>query len=524
MLFRTKFVLSVGVLALVALGCAVLLIVSAQRSGVNHTRTTLAYESLSGYLQLSGSVFRTFKQARRDLLSGSGEFAFDVEEARAGIVKTLSELEQSAITEVEKASAPATNLDNVRRLKTEIAKAFDGIDAAARQIRNGRAATGRAKATDILENQVDISISRLIETGIALERHSLQVADDEIRRFNEWSNTLAVSSVIIALIISTLVLVFLSPRFSFALRTLEAGAREYAAGKLEHMIRLPGDDELAAVAERFNSMAHQILSKRRALEKTQEELENRVKERTEELSKVNGELKERDRLRRQFFADIGHELRTPVTAIRGEAEVALRSRQDKQSAYQAALRTIVSLSEQLTDNVSDLFLIAREQAGVLDFRHSVLDLNGPVRLGAGQMASLAAKNNATLELKLPAQDLMIEGDANRIAQLLRILISNALTHGQDGVRITVATRPARDGGAVLEVGDDGPGIPQEDRERIFERYIKGTRHAKGHAPGTGLGLAIAKSITQAHGGVISVEESAGGGARIIARFPGAAEE
>jgi len=229
-------------------------------------------------------------------------------------------------------------------------------------------------------------------------------------------------------------------------------------------------------------------------------------------------LTERDRLRRQFFADIGHELRTPVTAIRGEAEVALRAKTDVETARKNALNTIVSLSEQLTEGVSDLFLIAREQAGVLDFRNHNLCLYEAVADCVDQMQGVVRENGASLRIETEGASLPIDGERNRICQLVRILVSNALTHTQTGVSITVSTALEGDQ-AVLAVADDGPGIPESERPRVFDRYVRGAKESARAASGTGLGLAIAKSIARAHAGTISVGDSASGGTRIEARFP-----
>ncbi|WP_095590620.1 sensor histidine kinase [Actibacterium ureilyticum] len=518
MLFRTKFLLANAILACVALGCAIVLIISTGQSENNQTRTTLAYESLSGYLQLSGSVFRTFKQARRDLLSGSGRLAFDLAEARGNILNTFDVLEQATIAEDALNRANDGALANVHRLRAATTHALDRIKTASELIQSGDTDAGSALAVDVLEQQVDIEIGGMIEAGIAQERQNLQRLHEELQQFNELSKTIAILSALTALFVTIAVLVFLARRLSSGLKALEIGAQQFASANLAHVIDLPGTDELSELGNSFNRMAQEIQTERQASERIKQDLEVTVRERTEALSQANGALHERDRLRRQFFADIGHELRTPVTAIRGEAEVALRSRQDREQNYGEALTRIVTLTKQLTDYVSDLFLIAREQAEMLDFRQQVLDLNAPVRQSVEDLRAMIRESGATLILDLSPDGLRIEGDAKRIVQLVQVLITNALCHAPRGVTITVVTRNA-DGHAMLAIGDDGPGIPERDRARIFDRLVRGPSQRFRHAGGTGLGLAIAKSITQAHGGAIAVGESPAGGANFVARFP-----
>ncbi|MFK7752408.1 MAG: sensor histidine kinase [Sedimentitalea sp.] len=505
-------------LAFVAIGAAGLLILSSQRSALNQTRTELAHESLSGYFQLSGSVFRTFKQARRDLVSGSGAFEFDFDQSARDIQTTLARIKQILRAETVLAGVTGNQLADVAELRGEITQALERIKHASGLILAGQHETGRALAIEVLEGQVDVRIATLIEEATTLERAALARAQQDIMAFQTRVRNVAWLAVLVACVLSGLILVTLLRRFRTGLRALEAGAIAYSRNDLDYVIDLPGQDELSAVAHRFSGMAHQIQIKQQALEKARQDLELRVAQRTREVSAANAELRESDSIRRQFFADIGHELRTPVTAIRGEAEVALRASTARLKTQEAALKTIVSLSEELTANVSDLFLIAREQAGVLDFRNADMDLRQAVELGVEQMQSLKVQKGAQIVTDAAATPLPISGDTARVAQLVRLLIDNALEHSQGAVRITVRTAQ-NECHAELSVSDDGPGIPTAEWPRIFDRFAKGARKSRHAASSTGLGLAIAKSITQAHGGQISVGAGPEGGAEFIARFP-----
>jgi len=521
MQFRTKFVASVILLACAAIACAGLLIQSAQRNEDNQLRISLAFESLSGYLQIKGSVFRTFKQARRDIVSGDGSFAFDMASARTEIFAILDSLERASEAEEAALATAQTYVgkQNVVDLRAALMQAFNEIEIAAQLTRTGASQAGRSAAIETLETRVDLGIAALIEAGEVQERDQLQAAQAEIARFNRISKAIALASVVIALLSSALVLGVLLRRFNSGLKTLQAGAEEYAQNNLAHVIRIPGHDELTDVADRFSEMARSIQSKQAALAEIQQELEERVRDRTEALSAANQSLETRDRQRRQFFADIGHELRTPVTAIRGEAEVALRLGQDANSEHANALERIVTLSGQLTDYVTDLFLIAREQAGVLDFRDQQIDLNEAVALGVDHMGVLVSKHGSSLRQDLTDSAQPMDGNSSRISQVVRILISNALAHNNARIEIEVVTRRVPDG-MELMISDSGIGIPAVDRDSVFERYVKGDSAV----PGSGLGLAIARSIVQAHGGRIWVCDTPLNGACFRAWFPSALRE
>lgn len=515
MLFRTKLLFAFIALGTVAIGSAFLLIASSQRSEVNQLRSNLAHESLSGYFQLSGTVFRTFKQTRRDLISGPGVFAFDFEQAAQDIEKTLEKLEQtlnaeSALNQGFQSEEPLANLATLR---AQVMQALDDIKTASDMIRDGQIARGRARVIDVLQGQVDVEIATLIEEATNVQRAELARAQQDIRDFQDTAETTAWIAACLAIVLSCVIFLTLVRRFQAGLRALDAGAKAYTVNDLDYVIDVPGRDELSLVASSFTRMAQQMQIKQNALEAARKELEDRVAQRTAALSAANSELRKSDEMRRQFFADISHELRTPVSAIRGEAEVALRIKTGRDKAQEAALETIIAISDQLTADISDLFLLAREMAGVLDFRTGEIDLTYAVSLGMEQIQSLSGQRESTIETHLPAEKLFVRGDSSRISQLVRIFISNALEHAQLGVVITVSVY--EDGEyAVLSVADDGPGIPEKDWPRIFDRFVKGSDRPSG----TGLGLAIAKSIVMAHGGTISLQNSASGGSEFIARF------
>ena len=516
MLFRTKLLVAFIALGAVAIGAAALLIVSSQRNEANQLRTNLAHESLSGYFQLSGDVFRTFKQTRRDLISGPGTFAFDFEQSVLDISATLDRIEVAL--ESEAALLPGLhnerNFDNLNALRTEVLQALHNIRTASEMITDGQIDEGRQMAIDTLQGQVDVEIATLIQEATSVQRAELVAAQRDIRAFQDTAETTAWIAAGLAIVLSASIFLTLLRRFQMGLRELDAGAQAYSANDLGYVIDVPGRDELSAVAASFTAMARQMLIKQTALETAREELEQRVADRTSALSEANTALRINDEMRRQFFADIGHELRTPVAAIKGEAEVAMRAKTNRAEAQEAALKTIVSISDELTAGVEDLFLIGRDMAGVLDFQTAQIDLKHAVSLGMEQIQSLSGQKDAVITQQLAPEQITIRGETSRIAQLVRILISNALEHAQHAVNIHVAVT-VENGMALVSIADDGPGIPPEDYPRIFDRFVKGTDRTTG----TGLGLAIAKSIVVAHGGTISAQGSSSGGADIQARFP-----
>jgi len=217
---------------------------------------------------------------------------------------------------------------------------------------------------------------------------------------------------------------------------------------------------------------------------------------------------------RGFVADASHELRTPLTVIRGQLEVLARqpdiSREDVRHV-EGVVRTEVLRMERL---VEDLLLLARADEGEL-VRPAELDLRPFV---TELFDALTLTADRTFELsEIP--DGKLVADEDRIAQVVRNLARNAIEHtGPHGlVRVNVT---ARDGRVEVAIEDDGPGIPAEQRDRIFDRFHRtDTARARGQG-GAGLGLAIAKAIVAAHGGTITAGTSPEGGARVAFTLPG----
>jgi signal transduction histidine kinase len=210
---------------------------------------------------------------------------------------------------------------------------------------------------------------------------------------------------------------------------------------------------------------------------------------------------------RQFVADASHELRTPLTSILANLELleAELEGEDREIAG-SALRS----SQRMRRLVADLLLLARADAGRQAPREPV-DMAVVVREAAGEAAPLAERHD--LEVNADAT-VIVDGSADDLHRLALNLIQNALVHTPPGTRVYVRLRA--DDGALLEVEDDGPGIPAELRHRLFERFVRGHGDTGG---GSGLGLAIVRAVAETHGGSVELGEREGGGARFVVRLP-----
>jgi PAS domain S-box-containing protein len=235
-----------------------------------------------------------------------------------------------------------------------------------------------------------------------------------------------------------------------------------------------------------------------------------------ELAEQNERLRELDRMKDDFVASVSHELRTPLTSIRGYLEL-VREDGGLDEEQDRMLGIVDRNADRLLGLVTDLLFIAEVDAGKLTLERNRVQL-GDVAGESVEAASPHARA-AEIELNLDADDhLVVDGDRTRLAQVFDNLISNAIKFTPAGGRIDVHVFRS-DAVAVVEVSDTGNGIPEDEREHLFERFFRTSGAIRAAVQGTGLGLAIVGAIAASHGGTVSCERADGGGAKFRVSLP-----
>jgi two-component system phosphate regulon sensor histidine kinase PhoR len=223
-----------------------------------------------------------------------------------------------------------------------------------------------------------------------------------------------------------------------------------------------------------------------------------------------------ERIRRDFLADISHELRTPVSSIRLMIETIQLSGEDPE-ALRLFLPQVILELERMTRMIEDLLTLARSESGAVPLNRSSVDLSTVVSEAAAAFKHRADEQDVHLEIA-PAPRIDAEVDAERIRQVVANLVDNALRHTPAGGHVRVDLL-ARAGDAILRVRDDGVGIPFKDLPHVFERFYVVDRSRSRDSGGTGLGLAIVKQIVEGHGGSVHVDSELGSGAAFSCRIP-----
>ncbi|MYA06988.1 MAG: PAS domain-containing protein [Holophagales bacterium] len=295
------------------------------------------------------------------------------------------------------------------------------------------------------------------------------------------------------------------PEISGAL--IEAMEKRAQVSRTFGLVRLAGED---GGPDRFELNASPLLSSRR---------DGELVEGAVAVIHDITELERLESVRRDFVSNVSHELKTPLTAIRGYVETLLDADPIDGPTRGRFLRKIRRQSNRLGALVSDLLILSRIESST-EPPEKVLDL----RSAAGEVLNLLgpASEERGLELvaEFPDEAVEVLGEEEAIRQALSNLVDNAVKYSSAGGRVLVRLR-AQNGRAVLEVEDEGPGIASEHLERIFERFYRVDRARSRELGGTGLGLAIVKNVARRHGGGVEVESERGRGSTFRLWLPAA---
>jgi signal transduction histidine kinase len=289
--------------------------------------------------------------------------------------------------------------------------------------------------------------------------------------------------VVAALAVAAIVAMFVGSRLLRPIDELRAATRRMAAGDFATPVPVPAETELASLANDVNDLG-------------------------EHLATI-------ERRRTQLLGEVTHEMRTPITVIRGQTEALIDGVIEPSSEVFAGIADEASRLQRIVD---DLTLLSRADEGTLEIDLTELDLGAVASAAAERMRPQFEYADVDLAADLgdPPEPIPVRGDVDRLTQVLSNLLGNALGHSPTGGTVTVRCGRQNSLGFV-DVIDEGPGVPADEVDRIFERFYR-AGSSGGARPGRGIGLTIARSLARAHGGDV-VLDAAGPGARFRLTVP-----
>lgn len=244
----------------------------------------------------------------------------------------------------------------------------------------------------------------------------------------------------------------------------------------------------------------------------------RIDEQQTQLKEQNIELAQAENLRREFSANVSHEMKTPLQVISGYAEL-MKNDMVQPADRQKFATLIYEEAQAMRSLINDVLTISRlDEVGVHGNDMERIDLFQMAKVIASRLDTVA--RDAGIEIEVKGGDAFILGTPTLAEEMVYNLVENGVRYNHSGGKVTVDVRDTGHG-VEMRVSDTGPGIPEEYKDKIFERFFRLEKSRSKATGGTGLGLAIVKHAVQFHGGMISVESETGKGTTFVLKFPGA---
>lgn len=470
-----SYALVVGLLALVLGG----LVVTLERSA----RASRDLAGASGRLVLSTTEQRVRlddleENGRKYAITGDSGYANEFASLTAAFDSSLASLDLDAMSsrEAEALEALREEWESFRGRWTPIQASLPVSDTGGAADSAFVAAVGELHADNRrLSQAMRSSILSGVESTSSRARRSERLA---------WIG------VIVAAVLAAAVWFLLMRSITRGLQQLVHGTRHVATGDFSVRLNADRRDEFGELAHAFDRMAER--------------------------------LAELDQLKKDFLSRVSHDLKSPLATMRevqrylledGVGELNERQREllERNEAY----------AERLTGMIGTLLDVARFEAEAAELVAERCDLAGVATQVADDLLPRYESASVVLQVEVPEGPMALEADADRLRQVVENLLDNALEASGEGDVVRLAVRPAPETGqgAEMVVADEGPGVPDEEKEAVFQRFFQGSNLEGRSSAGSGLGLTLCRQIVEAHGGEIRVEDAEGGGALFRVRLP-----
>ncbi|MBI3896540.1 MAG: HAMP domain-containing histidine kinase [Acidobacteria bacterium] len=489
MKIATKIAAGYGVvivLLLAVLSYQVFLI--SQMQSVNQSLSRINFRASIVSLQLLRDLDQVEEFTRKFFVTADPGYSSQIEEVRNALSQELQEILSLPLSSKEK-----EEIDQFSGLWDEFLRTTSDLKVSPEDIEPWEAELNRRLAL--------LSDLRLqAQSVIPATRQAIELRVEQSAQASESAQRLSWIAALATLLLSLGVSFWIVRSISTALRALTEGAQAVGEGKFFYQMDASGNDELAHFARDFNTMTRRL-----------------------------GEL---DQLKKDFISHISHELKSPLASIREAIRLLLEGIPGPLAEQQRRLLELsLESGARLSSMIGNLLDLSQIEAGVMEYDIQKRDLCAIVRTALAEFEVQARRHGVRMEAQLPQEPLPVGCDGDRILQVISNITGNALKFSPKGSAIQVRLRPlaevpfnvpatwrqnfapTHDRFALLSIADTGPGIPDSEKEKIFEKFhqVKQATAQQSRRHGVGLGLAITRNIVEAHHGAIWAEDNPGGG-------------
>lgn len=523
-MIRTRLAIAFALLALLGVLQGGFTLWATWSAGVQAERSVVATGLLNQYLELGANKQRLKVWFAQLALAGDTSLATRdlLLEKMAASLTQLQQLEaRHADLSLSGQNSEKPTIAALQRNFLALRSVIESTTPAPLSI-DQQASTWRA-VIDVFDRSEGRDMRAVLEEAVKRQTLGSHLQERELAQALQRARVTVVALTLLMVLLGTAAVVYFVRRMHQPFNALVASTRAIAAGDYRQPVNpgqfALGNSEFDQIARQLQAMALQLEAARASSASVQSALDAAVADRTHAWMRSHEALAKVDARRRQFFAEISHELRTPVTVIRGEAEVALRGSNWPAAEYRQALQRIVEAAVALGARVQDVLQLARSDAEHYTLAPRPCALSAVLQSALHQTKAIAAHRGIVVQDETRAAlDAVVWADKERLEQALLIVLDNAVRYSTPPgpVWLKVGCSP---NAVAIDITDVGIGIAAGDKESVFERGFRGQQARQLQPDGAGLGLPIAQSIVLAHGGSIEIFDNPLGGTHVSITLP-----
>ena len=513
-MIRSRLAIAFAALVLLAIVQGIFTLWATGSAAHHAERSVVATGMLNHYLELGANKQRLKVWFAQSALAGDAP-----ELTKAALLEKMSRsLEELQKLAPRDAALNREDGDSEYPALQLLVQNFSVLKASAEAVRFQPAADDQSSAWKNLIGIFDRSDGRdvrpVLEQAVVRQRATSDLAKSKLASALARMRTASLLLAFISVALGIFAVIYFVKRMHQPFDALVHATTAIAQGNYTYRGLVGADDEFGQIARQLNAIAIKLEVARAQGQSVRQGLDDAVAVKTADVTRSHEALLRMDSRRRQFFAEISHELRTPVTVIRGEAEIALRGTQHEAQDYRASLNRIVDATADLGRRVEDLLQLAKSDGEHYALKLEPTSLSVVVKAALSQITAVAANRNISItqtnEVVTPqAEGAMIYADKDRLQQVLTIVLENAVRYSESPGQVTVGIHvDAAAGTANITVIDQGIGLSENELSGAFERHFRGEKARQMRPDGAGLGLSIAQAIIIAHDGQIDLENNA----------------